>query len=101
MYLHGKSVYSWCDGSSDQSFMVDPLSYFSFQPVLHDWCSKGHSMCYPVCIMVHINRTFTDKSKRVAHVAASDFLYDYLSGTLPYVRRNITVKIKYVEYVVK
>ena len=26
---------------------VDPLSYFSFQPVLHDWCNKG--MCYPVC----------------------------------------------------
>ena len=26
---------------------VDPLSYFSFQPVLHDWCTKG-------CGMVHI-----------------------------------------------
>ena len=25
----------WCDGSSDRSSMVDPLSYFSFQPVLH------------------------------------------------------------------
>ena len=32
---------------------VDPLSYFSFQPVLHDWCSKGRGMCYPVCGMVH------------------------------------------------
>ena len=21
--------------------MVDPLSYFSFQPVLNNWCSKG------------------------------------------------------------
>ena len=20
----------------------------SFQPVLHDWCKKGHGMCYPV-----------------------------------------------------
>ena len=28
---------------------VDPLSYFSFQPVLHDWCNKGCGMCYPVC----------------------------------------------------
>ena len=27
---------------------VDPLSYFSFQPVLNDWCNKGHGMCYPV-----------------------------------------------------
>ena len=31
---------------------VDPLSYFSFQPVLHDWCNKGRDMCYPVCGMV-------------------------------------------------
>ena len=27
--------------------VVNPLSYFSFQPVLHDWCNKG-------CGMVHI-----------------------------------------------
>ena len=33
---------------------VDPLSYFAFQPVLHDWCKKGRGMCYPVCGMVHI-----------------------------------------------
>ena len=33
---------------------VDPLSYFSFQPVLHDWCNKNRGMCYPVCGMVHI-----------------------------------------------
>ena len=33
---------------------VDPLSYFSFQPVLHDWCNKGCGMCYPVCGMLHI-----------------------------------------------
>ena len=33
---------------------VDPLSYFSFQPVLHDWCNKGRGVCYPVCGMVHI-----------------------------------------------
>ena len=32
----------------------DPLSYFSFQPVLNDWCNKGRGMCYPVCGMVHI-----------------------------------------------
>ena len=35
--------------------MVDPLSYFSFQPVLHGWCNKGRGMCYPVPGMVHIN----------------------------------------------
>ena len=52
--LCGKSICSWCDGSSDRSFMVDPLSYFLFHPVLHDWFNKGHGMCYPVCGMVHI-----------------------------------------------
>ena len=30
------------------------LRYFLFQPVLHDWCNKGHVMCYPVSGMVHI-----------------------------------------------
>ena len=52
--VYGKSVRSWCNGSSDWSFMVDPLSYFSFQPVLHDWCNKGCGMCYPVYGMMHI-----------------------------------------------
>ena len=33
---------------------VNPLSYFSFQPVLHDWCNKGRGVCYPVCGMMHI-----------------------------------------------
>ena len=33
---------------------VDPLSYFSFEPVLHDWCNKGRGMYYPVYGMVHI-----------------------------------------------
>ena len=34
--------------------MVDPLSYLSFQPMLHDWCNKGRGVCYPVCGMMHI-----------------------------------------------
>ena len=29
--------------------MVDTLSYFSSQPVLHDLCNKSHGVCYPVC----------------------------------------------------
>ena len=33
---------------------VDPLNYFSFQPVLHDWCSKGHGVCYPDCGIVYV-----------------------------------------------
>ena len=42
----------WVVGSNLHG--VDPLSYFSFQPVLHDWCNKGRGMCYPVCGTVHI-----------------------------------------------
>ena len=53
MKLCGKSICS-CDASLDWSIMVDPLSYFSFQPVLHDWCNKGDGMCYPVCRIMHI-----------------------------------------------
>ena len=33
---------------------VNPSSYFSFHPVLHDLCNKGCGMHYPVCGMVHI-----------------------------------------------
>ena len=29
-------------------------NYFLFQPVLHDWCCKGHGLRYPFCGMVHI-----------------------------------------------
>ena len=40
--------------SSDRASIVDPLSYFSLQSVLNDWCNKGRGMCYPVHGMVHI-----------------------------------------------
>ena len=40
-----KSIHSLCGGSLDQSHLVDPLSYFSFQPVLHNWFNKGHGIC--------------------------------------------------------
>ena len=43
-----------CDGSSDRSFMVDPLGFLPFQPVLHEWCNKGSGMYYPVCGLMHI-----------------------------------------------
>ena len=45
---------SWLEDYPRYSVMVDPLSYFLFNPVLHDWCNKGRDMCYPVCGMMHI-----------------------------------------------
>ena len=74
-----KSVYSWRNGSSEGSLMVDPLSYFSFQPVLHDWCNKGCGMCYPVCGGAY------KKNLAVAQVLETGFLSPYPSGPLPYV----------------
>ena len=50
--LKSPVVVRWVVGSI--LHWVDPLSYFSFQPVLYDWCNKGRGMCYPVCEMVHI-----------------------------------------------
>ena len=58
---------------------VDPLSYFSFQPVLHDWCIKGLGMCYPVCGMVHIKEPLL-LIIRVAYVVAAGFLSHYQNG---------------------
>ena len=43
------SMASLCDGSSDRNLMVVPLSYFSFQPVFHDWYKKAM-----VCIMLSL-----------------------------------------------
>ena len=37
--------------------MVDALSYFSFQPVFHDWCNKGRGMCNPAYGIAHIKET--------------------------------------------
>ena len=52
-----------------RSIMVYPLSYFSFQPVHHDWCNTGHGMCYPVCGKVHTKEPCCRKSRPCGHLA--------------------------------
>ena len=66
--------------------MVDPLSYLSFQPVLH----KGRGLCYPVCGMVHIKEPLVLVGKCIP-CGSRGFLSRYVNGPLPYVRRHITV----------
>ena len=44
MHLHGKGS---SHGLSNWSLLVNPLTYFSFQPVLYSWYNKGHGMYYP------------------------------------------------------
>ena len=46
-------VRSWCDGSSDRSFIVEPLSYFSFQPMLQANVTKA-VVCVILCGMMYI-----------------------------------------------
>ena len=60
--------------------MVDPLGYFLFQPLPHDWCNKGHGMCYPIWDDAY-KRTLAANLKEVA----AGFLSPYLSGSLPHV----------------
>ena len=78
---------------------VDPLSYFSFQPVLHDWCNKGRGMCYPVCGMVHIKEPLLliDKSSLCCG-SGFPLSLSVWSLTICLTSHNL---IKYVEYVVK
>ena len=61
--------------------MVDTLSYFSFQPVLHDWCNKGHGMCYLVCGMIHIKESLLLNGKS-SPCGGNGF---HLSSPVPYV----------------
>ena len=59
---------------------VDTLSYFSFQPLLHDSYNKGRGMCSPVCGMVHIKEPLLLIGKLVAYVVAAGFLSHYQNG---------------------
>ena len=69
-YFRAYIICTWCDGSSDRSPMVGPLSCSSvvrafvhgamghrIDPTLNYfsyWCNKHCGMCYPVCGMMHI-----------------------------------------------
>ena len=61
--------------------MVDPLSYFSFQSVLHEWFNK-RTWYLLSCLWDGAYKRTLAANRRVAHVAAADFLSGYLSGSL-------------------
>ena len=65
------------------------LSYFSFQPVLRDWCNKGHGMCYPVCGMVYIKELLLLIGKSSLWQQQVSFLT--IRMVLNHVWRHITV----------
>ena len=71
-YTNGKSVWSWCDGLSDRSFMVDTVSYFSFQSVHHDLCNKEVvSLYYALSVSKARSRSVGTVLARCAHIAGS------------------------------
>ena len=47
-------LYSASCFTRNKAWHYQKCSYFSFQPVHHDWCTKGCGMCYPVCGMMNI-----------------------------------------------
>ena len=53
MYLFGRASAVGAIGRRIDPYPVDPLSYFSFQPLHHDWINKYCGLCYPVCGIVH------------------------------------------------
>ena len=65
--------------------VVDTLSDFSLQPVLHDWCNTGRGMYYPVCGMVHIKEPLLLIRKNSLCGGSGFPLSRYPSGPLPYV----------------
>ena len=99
-------VHPWKDRSDDpshhermplpQSYIKEwtrnfnKTSYFSFQPVLHNWCNKGRGMCYPVCGMVHIKEPLLLIGKS-SLCGGSGFPLSLSEWFLPYVRHHITI----------
>ena len=61
--------------------MVEPLSYFSFQPVIYNWYNKGWGMCCPVYGMVIIKEPLLLIRKMVDVAVVAGFLSRYLSGS--------------------
>ena len=48
---HFRNMERWNVGSIPHG---GHMSYLSFMPVLHDWCTKGRDMCCLVCEVMYI-----------------------------------------------
>ena len=61
----------WCNGSSDRSLMLDSLRYFSFQPVLHDWCISQRLWYVLSCLLDGAYKRFLAANWKVLHMLSS------------------------------
>ena len=81
--------------------MVDPLSYFSLQSVLHNWYIIGHVMCYPVCGIVHIKYPLLLIKKRIAQLVVEAGFLSLSEWLFTICLALYNHKIKCVECVIK
>ena len=81
--------------------MVYSLSYFSFQPVLHNWCNKDSDMFYPVLGMVHIKETLLLIKKSSPYGSSSEFPLSSSESSFTTYLTLYNRKIKCAECVVK
>ena len=58
---------------------LNPLSYFSFQPVLHDWCNKGRGW-----IDRTIHRTMSERSYHRASFRSLPLSISKMLASMPY-----------------
>ena len=70
----------WCGRSLDSSHLVVPLSFFSFQPVSHNWYYRGCGMYYSVYGMVHIKRKEGRKEMFYLTMHSTHFIYGYMTS---------------------
>ena len=74
-----QSIHSYCDGSSDRSLTVDPLSYLAM-------IQAKRGMCYLICGMLHIKYPLLLLEENSSRSDGSGFplsLSDLLCTTCP------------------
>ena len=70
--------------------LMDPLRYFWLQPVLHNWCTKGYGVNYPVCGVVYIKDPLPLIEISSPWSDSTGFSL-ILSGLLLYIQHDITI----------
>ena len=80
--------------------MMDPLRYFSFQTVLHDWCNKGRGLCYHLCGVVHIKEPLLLIGKSSPCSGRSGFPLSQSEWPLSYVWRHINVNKTFPSFLI-
>ena len=81
--------------------MVNPLSYLSFSPMLHNWCNKGRTVYYPVCRLLHIKYLLLLIGKSSLLCDCRGFTISLTTSLTPYNRKKCVecvVKLKKLQF---